>query len=298
MSKKIKTEKIYRATAIPDREFEFNRDESLLQSKNEYDPDGNLILEITFNAAGNINEKNEYKYDAQGRQEISIIYSEEDEPLETRRTYYDEDGNVLKEEIIYLDGTVDSTEYHYKEGLLIDKVQKTDEEEIESRETFNYEDGRMVLYEKFNEDGKMVYQLKNTYKQSMIEETEIRSLENEQPSRQVIHYNKAGRRKEELHYDHRDRLVSRNQYEEDDQGRIIRVKEENVGSKNLTELMYDEQGRPKSQVETDVNGETVSQIERFYNDEGRMRQARVLYREPITGTLQENYLVYEYDYFD
>jgi YD repeat-containing protein len=91
----------------------------------------------------------------------------------------------------------------------------------------------------------------------------------------IIEFNEAGRRFRELRYNHQDELVERNIYEEDEQGRVIRVIEENKARKNTTDYTYDEKGNVILQVETDLNGGLNHQVIRRYDDEGHIITATV-----------------------
>lgn len=298
MERKLKTEKIYRILIKPDQEIEDEADERILQSLNEFDHSGNMTMEITYNADESINEKNEYHYDDSGRVIRSVIYSEDNEALETRKYYYDDAGKTLKEEVLYMDGSVDTIDYHYEDDLLKKKILSTDDGEIEGKEIYQYEEDRMTLYEKYEDDNRLVHQVKNVYKDGVIQESRTWESVNDMTSRQIIYFNEHGRRKEELRYDHNERLTGRHQFEEDDQGRILKVMEESTRGKYSTEYSYDQQGRQFTKTETDMNGQMVSKIERSYNDEGRLKSGEISYRDRMTGTIQKYRIIYEYDYYD
>jgi uncharacterized protein YkuJ len=89
MSRKIKSEKIYRVTVIPGKEEETDLSEGILQSHHRYDVLGNLLLEENFSEDGSVTEKNEFTFDEQGRILGSVIYGEDDEALETRKVRRD-----------------------------------------------------------------------------------------------------------------------------------------------------------------------------------------------------------------
>lgn len=298
MGKKIRTEKIFQVPVRPGQEENMDTSDGVLTSLQEFDARGNLLLEISYNPDGSTGEKNEYSYDAQGNLTGSILYGEDDEVLETGKIMRDDKGNPIREEIIYLDGSVDAVKYRYESGLLMEKVRETDEEEIEWKEVYRYENGKVILYEKYDGDERLVYQVKNVYDDGVMKGTEIWSEEEGEPFRQVIEYDDKGRRSLELKYNARDKLIERNQFEVNDEGKVVRMTEENISRKNTTEFTYDDSGRVTRQVERDMNGKLVSDITRSYDDEGRLTHATVEFPDRMTGVMRKNMLVYEFEFHD
>jgi hypothetical protein len=298
MSKKIKTEKIYQVPVTSEQQDGVDNSDRILNSVQEYDEKGNLIMEVTYHPDGSISDKNEYTYDENGNLMVSVIYGEEEDALESRKITRDEKGNPVIEEITYLDGSIDEVSYVYEGSLLKEKIQKTGEGDIEVKEIFDYEGDKLTTYEKFNEYDEKVYQIRNIFEDGLLRESEIRSSEDEEPYRQIIEYDESGNRKIELRYNKKDMLVERNVYEADGQGRVVRVIEENPSRKNHTEFSYDDAGRLTHQVEKDMNDKVVSEIHRSYNEDGRLSAARVEYMDRMLGAMRENRLVYEYEYYD
>jgi YD repeat-containing protein len=297
MSKIIKSEKIFRAPFHKENEDEPMLSEKALQSYNEYDPQGNLLLEISYDPEGSITEKNEYAWDAAGRLIRSVIYGDDGEILEKTEIHRDGKGNPVQEFIHYLDGSVDKVEYRYENELLKEKIQHNEDDEQESRETYDYEDGRIVLLERYDEEDRLVYQAKNTFENGVIRESRIWSSVEGETYTLVTLFNKEGRRLEECRYDEKEKMIERNLYEEDDKGRVIKVVEEDRNRKNTTELEYNDKDLLVYQVETDVHGQVVSEVHREYDSEGRIAGIDILYLDRRTGVLRRNYLLYEYEYF-
>jgi hypothetical protein len=298
MSKKIRTEKIYQVLVRPDEVSETVESGRVLNSIREYDRAGNLILEVSYHPDGSISDKNEHEYDVHGKIIRSTTYDGGNEPLETTKINRDKNGHPIKEEIIYMDGSVDTVDYTYEDGLLLNKVRKTDDGDIEQREVFSYNEGNLILYEKYDDDDQIIYQVKNSYNNDIIVKSEIFSSEDDEPFTQVMEYDKEGRRKSELRYDKKKRLVEKNIYETDSHGRVIKVTEENPSRKNTTEFSYDEKGRLLYQKESDINGDRVSEVNREYDDEGMLKGARIGYLDRMTGIMQENRLAYEYEFHE
>jgi YD repeat-containing protein len=205
---------------------------------------------------------------------------------------------IVAEEVSYMDGSVDIIEYRYSNGQLSEKIQRTEDDEVESKEKFEYEGDLLVRFDRTDYDDQVVYQVVNSYKDGKLAESSISNFEGEQPYKQVVRYNEAGRRIEELRYDKRDRLIERNSFEEDENGRVVRMVEENTARKNTTGMAYDENGRLVKQSETDMRGLVLSDIERSYTEEGLPEATRVLLLDRVTGLHQQYLLVYEYEFYE
>lgn len=298
MNRNIKSEKVYRLVILPGSEEKIDLEEGILQSREEFDEKGNLCLEINYGADGSVTEKNIFTYDTLGRLASTVIYGDEDEVLETRVHTWNDQGLLESEQIRYLDGSTDTVRYSYKDGLAVEKVQVTDDEEVEMREVYEYQDARLVLFERYDSDGELIHQARNTFSEGRLVQTDISSSENDEPFTQVIRYNAAGRRIEDMKYDAEGRLIERNRSEEDETGRVVRLVEENTFRSHTTGLEYDDAGRLVRQVEKDLHGNLVSDVERTYTEEGLPESAHITVRDRSTGTYQQYYLIYEYEFFE
>ena len=299
MSKKIKSETIYRLNHLPGEEINIDQEFDMKQSYREFDETGNLILEMAFNQYGEMADKMEYRYDVNGRLKETVIYGEDDdEVLERREAVRDKDGRLSKEFIHYLDGSVDTHEYYYDgKGNLTGMKVVDDENELEFSENYYYEDDRLVKIERCNEYDKVVFRQEDTYENGVISTHKIWSSEEDEPFTLIHHFNAAGHREQELRYNSRDQLIERNIYEEDDHGRLIRIIEENKQRKNTTEFSFDEQGNLTHQVETDLNGDLNHEISRFYNAEGELIQATVETMVKSSGSVLAYSLIYKRETF-
>ncbi|MCK9399923.1 MAG: hypothetical protein M0Q51_08030 [Bacteroidales bacterium] len=298
MSKKIKSETIYRFDHLPGEEINIDQEFDIKQSHREFDESGNLILELAFTRDGEIADKIEYRYDEAGRLIESLIYGEDDEVLERREAEMDKDGHVAREFIHYLDGTTDTHEYFCDErGNLTGMRVMDDEDEVESTEKYFYEDNRLVKIERYNENDKVVFRQEDTYVNGLISTRRIWSSEEEEPFTVINQFNTAGLREQELRYNSRDQLIERNIYEEDEHGRIVRIIEENKQRKNTTEFSFDEQGNVIHQVETDLNGDLNHEIFRVYSPEGELLQATVETVMKSSGTVLAYSLIYKRETF-
>lgn len=298
MSKKIKSETIFRFDHLPGEEINIDQEFDIIQSHREFGESGKLLLEIAYTQDGEIADKIEYRYDEAGRLIESLIYGEDDEVLERREAVRDKDGRVTRELIHYLDETVDTREYFYNDrGNLTGMRVMDDEDELEFSEKYFYEDERLVKIERYDENNKVVFRQEDTYENGVISTHKIWSSEEEEPFTLIHHFNAAGHREQELRYNSRDQLIERNIYEEDEQGRVVRIIEENKQRKNTTEFSFDEQGNVIHQVETDLNGDLNHEIFRIYNPEGELIQTTVETVMKSSGAVLAYSLIYKRETF-
>jgi hypothetical protein len=298
MSKKIKSETIYRFDHLPGEEIEMDQEFDLKQSYHEFDESGNLTLELAFSQDGEIVDKIEYLYDDAGRLVESRIYDENDDVLERREAIRDKDGRVTRELIHYLDGAADSREYHYDDkGNLISLQVIDDEGEPEFSEKYFYEGDKVVKVERCDGDDKVIFRQEDTYENGIISTRKIWSSEEEEPFTLINNFNANGLRTQELRYNSRDQLVERNIYEEDEHGRVIRIVEENKQRKNTTEFEFDEQGNAIHQVETDLNGNLNHKVFRVYGPEGEILITTVEAVIKPSGDIRAYSLIYKREVF-
>lgn len=293
MSKKIKSETIYRLDHLPGEEIDINQEFDLKHSYHEFDESGNLILEMSYSLDGEVVDKIAYHYDESGRLVESLIYDEYDEVLERREAIRDQDGRTIRELIYYLDGSADSREYSYDEkGNLISMRAIDADGEQELSEKYFYENDKVVKVERYNEDDKVVFWQKDLYTNGVISTRKIWSSEDDEPYTLVHQFNEAGHREQELRYNKSNQLVERNIYEEDEHGRIVRIIEENKQKKNTTEFSFDEQGNVIHQVETDLNGNLNHEVFRVYDPDGELLITTVEAVIKPSGDIQAYSLVY------
>jgi hypothetical protein len=271
MSKKIKSETIYRFSHLPGEEIEIDQEFDIKQSYREFDDSGNLILEMAFSQHGELADKIEYRYDDSGRLVETLVYDEYNDVLERRETARDQEGRVTREILHYLDGSADTREYTFDDQGNLTAVQvKDDDDELESSEKYFFEDERLVKIERYNEDDKLVFSQEDTYENGVISNRKIWSSEDEEPFTVINKFNATGLREQELRYNSRDQLIERNIFEEDEHGRVVRIIEENRQRKNTTEFTFDEQGNAIHQIETDMHGNLNHEVLRVYNPDGEL----------------------------
>jgi hypothetical protein len=298
MSKKIKSETIYRFDHMPGEEIDLGQDFDVKQSYHEFDQAGNLILELAYTHDGEIVDKIEYLYDEAGRLVESLIYGEYDDVMERRAAERDKDGRTIRESIHYLDGSSDVREYSYDDkGNLISMQAIDDENEPEFSEKYLYEDDKLVKVERCDSDDKIIFRQEDEYIDGVIRSRKIWSSEDGDPYTLNHQFNAAGHREQELRYNSRDQLIERNIYEEDENGRVIRMIEENKQRKNTTEFTFDDQGNVIYHKETDLNGDLNHEVFRVFNPDGDLIQTRIEAVLKPSGEQRAYSLIYKREMF-
>ena len=94
MSKKLKSETVFRVDHVPGEEIDLTQDFEYQQSYHEYSEAGNLLLEIAFGQDGEIADKIEYRYDEKGNLLETLVYGEDDDILERKEVLRGKDGKV------------------------------------------------------------------------------------------------------------------------------------------------------------------------------------------------------------
>jgi YD repeat-containing protein len=297
MSKKIKTLKIFRIDHLPGAELPDLEKFGILQTLEKYDENGHLLLETGFTRDGEISDKTDYSYDEKGRVSESRIFGEDDEVLEHTEVFRDKDGRILKEIVHYLDGSDDIRTYFYDDtGNLTGLEVHDDEDELDFSERYFYEGGQLVKIERYDEEGEVIFYQQDTYQDGTLAQRKIWSSEEEEPFTLVTDFTPQGTREREIRYDSREKVVERNIYEADENGRVIKYTEENRQKKNTTEVEYDGAGQVIYQKETDLNGELNHEIFRKYDEEGRLISTTAEIVQKNSGEKRAYTLVYQYEF--
>ena len=298
MTKKIKSEKIYRVEIIPEQEEEPVIENGTLQSHYEYDENGNPGLEIQYDTDGILTEKNEYTYDGSGKVSGILIYDENGEVLERKSIERDEKGNILSEKVHYLDGSYDTLNYIYEDGKFIEKKLVDDEGVLEAVEKYSYSGDNLLRVEKINEEGELVYKHENEYDENgVLKASSVWSSEDGEEYSRDTEYYPNGHRKSEIRYDENERPVEKSVFDEDEKGRIIAITDENTARRISTFLEYNDKGNVIRQTEINMNDELNHEILREYDEEDNPRLTRVRVRLGNTDAFYHYALIYKYEYW-
>ncbi len=298
MSRKLKSQAIYRVNHLPGETPESIPEQSIRHSFQQYDEQGNLLREVSFTQDGSLADKNEFRYDAQGRMVETLIYDEDDAVMERRLAERDSSGRLLREQVHYLDGSVDTYHYHYDEqGRLTGLEVIDDEEATEYKEMYSYQDDKLVKTERCDERGNVTFRIEDIYADGILTERRTWSDEESEPFTLVQKFNERGVRTQELRYNGQNELIERNIYEDDGTGKVVQIIEENKQRKNTTGFRFDDQGRMIYQAEHDLNGELNHEVFRTYNDDGNILSVTVEMVQKPSGMKLAYTLLYQYEYF-
>jgi hypothetical protein len=298
MAKKIKSEKIYRVEIDPEEDLIPGIEEGMLQSHYEYDDKGNPTLEVQYESDGLMTEKNEYSYNADGKLSGIFIYDDMGEILEKKTIEWGDDGNIISETVHYLDGSVDILQYNYENGKLAEKKLIDDENIVESTEKYTYSEDKLLMFEKLNEEGELVYKHENEYDdEGNLISSSVWSSEDGETFSRYTTYHPNGHRKTDIKYDENERPVEKTVFEENSDGRTSVIIEENTVRKNTTQLEYNDQGQLIRQTETNMIDLLNHEILRDYDSEGNPELTRVRTRIGDSESFYYYALIYEYEYW-
>ena len=81
-------------------------------------------------------------------------------------------------------------------------------------------------------------------------------------------------------------------------GRVVRIIEENRQRKNTTEFTFDDKGNVVHHIETDLNGDLNHEVFRVYDPEGNLLQTRIEAVLKPSGEQRAYSLVYKREMFE
>jgi antitoxin component YwqK of YwqJK toxin-antitoxin module len=123
----------------------------------EFDREGRTLKDIRYMKDGSFEEKVEYSYDESGKLITEKYYQEEDFISEEIRYQYNTGDLATVASRIYADGSVDSIIFEYDpQGLLLKKVYKNEDQEIEQTDVYTYDDRVLVKVEAFDGEGNLM----------------------------------------------------------------------------------------------------------------------------------------------
>ncbi|MFO7722864.1 MAG: hypothetical protein R6V49_06535 [Bacteroidales bacterium] len=265
----------------------------------EYDDRGNLIREISFDNAGEIQEYFEYRYDNLNRRiELKNFYNE-DEMAEQVQYTYGEGDNPISAIKIYADGSEEAISFIYDdEGRLRSRVVVNDEGEEDESEEWRYEGSHEVSYEK-REYGEPVFREMQEYdEQGKV----TRVILWEGPDGKVminkLSYDESGRRNRIEKTDEHGKVLAVIHINSFDGEEPAEIAETTSGGTTTTRYSYDQEGRPVLQQEFSQDGTMTNEIIRTYIEEGLLKTTEVTANRRGEGMNIHYRIEYEYRFFD
>lgn len=300
MKKSIKTETIFKINTVIENinSEELNLKENKYSYK-EINKEGNITLEINYDAFGAVAEKIVRTFDDNSNL-IEEIYYDEGEEIAERKTYERADDGALKFEYThYLDGSADTLSYQYdNEKNIVSKVLKDDEDYVESTEKFEYKNNKLVKKEVFDENNNLTE--KETYEYDENGNViEYFNQDNDKYNefRIVNKYDEAGSRTKSLKYNSRKQLIQKSTFSVDEKNRVTKIIEEDPKGVTTTYLKYDNKSNVIFQEEFNANNEINSRVERKFDEDSNILESKGFIDMHSMGINQNYILKYKYEFF-
>jgi len=296
----IKSEKITRIDFIYEHETDsWTENNSYIINENEFDINGNIIKEISYNSKGDFDEHNEYVYDENNYLiEEKIFFNDTD--IAERGIYINDfEGRPIKKTTIYQETSEDHTEYNYNESKnLISKIRLDDDGFIEEKELREYENNKLKSVINYGLDNELLSKKIFSYNKEgeIIELLDVDSMDGKKNTIQYT-YNDKKLKIKALTYNPDIQLISKSLYEYDDKDRVTEIIDEDARNYKLTKLQYDEKDNIILQVEYDKDGNQEINIERHYDENNHIIQSLVFITNNIENINHYYEINYIYTYF-
>lgn len=300
MAGKIKSEKAVKTDFMyNDENEEWIEAKSYTISNNEFDENGNLTKERTFNSAGEFHEFNDFNYDEKGFLIEKIIYLDEDEIAERAVYTNDETGKPLKKTTIYQESSEDYTEFIYNEnGKLIQKVRKDDDGYVEEKEIAEYKGELLMTEMSYGLDNELIQKTTYAYdeKGRNISTNYDDYLDGEK-SRVENVFNESGYKEKTLTYNSENQLIAKSLFEYDEKNRVYEIIEEDRKSYKKTKFTYNDSDNVILQEEFDEDDNLILSIDRTYDENGNIVKSAVFIEAAGQNVAQYYEVDYSYEYF-
>jgi hypothetical protein len=298
MSKKIKSVTLYKYDIINhNKSGNEARPKGKKHSYTEMDEKGNLLLEIKYDDAEEIEEKYVYTFDEVNKLVEEISYLSENEIAEHKTYEYNPEGILVKAFKHYADGSKDIIQYHYDQLGNLNTITTTDSDnETEAKEVLEWQNKNLTKKEVYEFD-ELVLKESRTHDKQGNRTEEIRWTPEDGNTRTEFFYNDNNDLIKNLTYNNEEKLISKTLYSYDDKGKLVLADYESVRSKNTTTIIYDDNGNAIEQTETNGSGEINNRAIRKFNDRNEVIETSVIIDLHGSGINQEYILNYDYEYF-
>lgn len=270
-----------------------------ISDEQEFDVLGNLIVDRSFVADGEISEMNKYRYNEKNLLVEELIYFDANELAETHCYEYGDDNKLSKELVIYQDGTEDIITYKFNsDGMLLQKTQQDSDGEIEHREVYEYSGELLLKQEVYGLGGNMISKTNNTFdeKGNLIESV-IWNQEDGNEGRVVHEYDEKGNRECSERYNAAGQIEARTSFTFDEKGNVTKLEEEDTTGSRHTKFENDEKGNAVFQEEYNDKEELNHRIERTYNEDGELIETIIYIDRHDQGPDQYYAVKHEFEYY-
>lgn len=273
MAKKIKSVKRFHADY---KNFSYSEmtpiaEEEYLELVVEMDNAGNILLESKFDPSGELEEKNTYRYDANGKLIEHYLLYAVDDMTEKRILTRDEKGNLLSEVKFYGDESGEKVEYSYDANGNVTGINRYDEEgEFLEKEVLSYDDKNSLTQRiAYGPDNKQIRQVSFALNEgNTAVETEFDNS-GKPTARTEITFNEKGKEEKLIQFNADGKVISRTNNIYDEHGNVIR-REINEFYARTISFAYDEKNRLISQETYDGNGLLLRKNIFSYDDDGNL----------------------------
>lgn len=265
----------------------------------EYDAEGNLLKDITYNETGEIQEHFTYRYDENGRRIEACSFFDAEEIAETTRYRYTDEGEPLEADRVYADGSEDSVHYQYDAaGRKTGRWIVNEDGEEEERETWRYdEQGKEVWYEKV-EWGEPVFTEEQQYDENgRVSQVILWDGSTDHTVLNHLFYDDDGQRNRIEKYNEAGKLLSVIEIPGFEQGQPSAIVESGPEGYKRTLMTYDAEGKVVLQQEYNQEEQLINEITRTYNEMGLITSTEVTNDRQGQGMNQHYRIEYGYEFF-
>jgi YD repeat-containing protein len=300
MSKKIKSIKRYNR---PFKPFNFGNAEvaetEYLESVTELDENGNTLIELKYSEDGEMEEKNSYRYNPDGKLlEHTLLYAVED-VTERRMLTRNEKGLLISEVKYYGDDSGEKTDYVYDDkDNLIERTYYDEEGVYVSKENFKYDDEGSLI-EDIKYDANNAIEEHSTFKK--IDDKTIEQIQHKPDgslaSRTLIKFDDNGKELSSEQTTSDGKLISGVTNVLDERGNVIERHFKDFYSKTIR-YVYDEQNRCTMQELFDGNGTLIQKNMYAFDDEGNLVDTHTYEMDTTRGGRDKHFQTrYEYEFW-
>lgn len=268
-------------------------------SSSEFDEEGNLIEEISFNRDDKPEQIQRFMYGLNNKlmEEQTL---EADMDVVERKTYeYGEGDRLLKSYIHYTDGSFDTLTWFYNAQGLVEKKELVDADGVlENTELFEYQGDKVIRHAVYDADEEMLYEKTQVFDENgNVVETIEEDFETGTYMKKVNEYDNDGHRLESLTYNENDDLIARVVFFYDESGNMTEVVDEDQRGKNNIRMEYDERGNVIFQEEKNKDGFLTSRVERVFDEDNRSLESHVFSSRLGLGPDLNYVLTYVYEFY-
>ncbi|MFM2206223.1 MAG: hypothetical protein RL213_198 [Bacteroidota bacterium] len=272
-------------------------DDEYLSFVAEMDEEGRVVRESKFDAVGELEEKNEFRYSPGGKLVEHVLLFAVEDVTERRVLRRDEKDLLLEELKMYGDDTGERTTYSYDpDGKPLEIVHYDEEGELDHREEVLYtEAGEPSERKRYDKSNRLVAEVKYLKSDVLTVEQKDYSEEGKLLSVSIIRYDAAGN---EVSYEQSTpdgKLISAVYSTYDERGNALERVYKDFYSKTVRSS-YDESNRLLSQELFDGSGLLLRKNLYDYDENGRLAAEQVFEIDASGGGRDKHYGTrYEYD---